>query len=116
MTICKTCGAKIDFIRSPKGGKIPVAARAGYYIPDSTGPTVFVTSKGEVRKAPQVRREVESYAVIHPKNRTYAQRTPGREKRKTARTVEKLSSLLRVDDPIVILPHFCGNCKREVLL
>ncbi len=50
MTICKTCGAKIDFIRSPKGGKIPVAARAGYYIPDSTGPTVFVTSKGEVRK------------------------------------------------------------------
>ena len=66
--------------------------------------------------APQVRREVESYAVIHPKNRTYAQRTPGREKRKTARTVEKLSSLLRVDDPIVILPHFCGNCKREVLL
>ena len=54
MTICKTCGAKIDFIRSPKGGKIPVAAHAGYYIPVDAGTAVFVTAKGEVRKGREV--------------------------------------------------------------
>ena len=65
MTLCETCGAKIDFIRPPKGGKIPVAARAGYYIPDSTGPSVFATSKGEVRKGREAVDGIKGH-LLHP--------------------------------------------------
>lgn len=50
MTECKSCKAKIFFMKTETGGTMPVDAREVTYNPDPTGPTTFLGPGGVVER------------------------------------------------------------------